>query len=258
MSPAAKPLVSVIIIAKNHVRALPLAIIAASDQLSRGEISYEIIVVDAKSADATPVIGKRLSQLLPAVRYFPVEKGGGEGIAARHALASARGHWLIFFPPTGSVAIVEFQKVLPYLLNGYDVALGSRALPRSVVRPQLQILENFFRVLHNAAVRFAAAPGIRDTESGFLCISKTAAEKLSPELKETGAGWAVELAALARHHGFRVKEFPVFWENVQPFDYRRYAETLKGAFRIKTGMLRGMYKKPAPRISENRPTKINL
>lgn len=232
MSSAAKPFISVIIIAKDHARTLPLTILAANDQLSKSGLDYEIIVGDAGSADASGAIAARLVGLLPKMRYFAVAKGEGEGAAARRALIKAHGLWRVFLPAENSVSVAEFYKALPHLLSGHDVALGSRALPRSVVRPQLQIHASFFRILHNVAVRLVATPGIRDTESGFLCVSEAASVKVCPELREEGAGWAVELAALARRLGFSVKEFPIFWSNEHPFEYHKYRASLKSALRI--------------------------
>jgi glycosyltransferase involved in cell wall biosynthesis len=230
MSSARKPFISVIIITKNHARTLPLAILATNDQLSKSGFDYEIIVGDAGSADASDVIAARLAGLLPKVRYFAVVKGEGEGAAARRALIRAHGHWRVFLPAENSVSVAEFYKALPHLLSGHDVALGSRALPRSIVRPQLQIHASLFRILHSVAVRLIATPGIKDTESGFLCMSEAASGKLCSELREDGAGWAIELVALARRHGFSVKEFPIFWSNERPFEYHKYKASLKSAF----------------------------
>ncbi len=232
---------SIIIPTLNNSRTLPLALLSIDDQLSKSGFLYEIIITDRGSNDATKVIADRFAALLPRVKYMSIGKNISEGAAARAALLHAKGDWRVIMPAAGNISVDEFQKILPRLLSGYDLVLGSRALRRSVVQPQLQFHVRFFRILHNVAIQLTALPGIWDTESGFLCLNGSLAEKLLPKLKEGGAGWVVELAMLARRCGFRVKELPIFWGNTEPFVFRRYLECLKGAFNSRIRSLKGLY-----------------
>lgn len=238
----AKPFLSIVILARNNARTLPLALIDADHHLGNREAPYEIIVVDGGSRDKTFEIAERFS---PLVKNLKVLGGGAErglGLMIREGLAASRGKWCMLLSGTSSVSAAEFYKVLPHLESGYDLAIGSRFMPHSSCKPRLHIHQSLFRMLHNLFTRFLALPKIKDTESGLLCISEGAVSRIAPFLKIDSAGGAMEVAALAHKLGFKIKEFPIFWENNSRFDYKHYFEVLRDAFRVRWMMFQDKYK----------------
>lgn len=239
----AKPFLSVILPTLNNARTLPLALIDIDHHLAQANMSGEIIVVDDASTDASPEIARRFRMLLGNIRLLSSPHRKGVGAAAREGLRAASGKWRVVMSPTHAASIVEFHKALPYLQRGFDVAVGSRILPRARIRPLLRVRDSLFRMLHNFLMQAILTPRVWDTESGWYCFSEAAAERLATHAKVDSAGWAAEAIALARRMNFSVKEFPIFWSNDAPrrFDYQHYIEALIDAVRVRWMLFRNTY-----------------
>ena len=76
----------------------------------------------------------------------------------------------------------------------------------------------------------------------MMCISEHAVNCTLPFLQIESAGGALEVAALAHRLGFKIKEFPIFWENNSRFDYGHYLDVLVDALKIKWMLIKDKYK----------------
>lgn len=239
----AKPFLSVIIPTLNNARTLPLALIDIDHHLAQSDAPAEIIVVDDGSTDATQEIARRFRMLLGNIRLMTAPKRKGLGAAVREGMLAAQGKWRVVLYPTNASSIVEFHKVFPYLERGHDIAVGSRALMRSRIRPLLRIRYSLFRMLHNFLMQAILVPGVWDTESGWYCFSENAAARIFPMMQVVSDGWVGEAIALGSRLGHRVHEFPIFWSNNTPqrFDYQRYIESLLDAVRVRWMLFRNTY-----------------
>ncbi len=239
-----KLFLSVIIPTKNHSRTLPLSLIDIDHHLSRTDMLYEIILVDDASEDQSLEIANRFFPLIKNLKIISSKVPRGMGATVRDGLLVARGAWRVVILPDHHVAIDEFHKVFPYLRSGYDVALGSRAMLRSRVKPQLQIHQILFRMLHNLFVQAVALPGVWDTEAGFIALRDDVAEAVVPLTKINSSGGIVELVALAKKMGYAIKEFPIFWANNDrtKFDYRHYIGVLVDAIKLRWMLVSDEYK----------------
>jgi dolichyl-phosphate beta-glucosyltransferase len=65
--------------------------------------------------------------------------------------------------------------------------------------------------LFNLVVRFAAVPGIRDTQCGFKLFSRDAAQAVFSRATVDRFAWDVEALLLARKLGYAIAEVPVLW-----------------------------------------------
>lgn len=250
----AKPYLSVIIPTSNSARTLPLTLIDIDHHLTKDDLTYEVLVVDDASSDATPEVVRRFSLLMKNIRLVELApkqlnsnsrpQKRGIGAAVREGMVQARGSWRIVLYPANAVSVEEFHKAFPYLRSGYDVVFGSRSLMRSRVMPHLRFSQTLFRMLHNLLLQLIVVPRVWDTESGWYCFSETAAEQIFFLNKVDTAGWAVEALALARKLGFTFKEFPIYWVNTRPkqFDYRLYMESLVDALRVRWMLWSDAYK----------------
>ncbi|MBI2406098.1 MAG: glycosyltransferase [Candidatus Harrisonbacteria bacterium] len=237
-----KPFISVIIPTFNNARTLPLALIDADHHLSRMEVPTEIIIVDDHSTDATAEIARRFRMLLGNIRLMVAPQSRGIGAGVREGMLAAEGRWRVVIPPTNAVSVVEFHKAFPYLERGADIAIGSRALMRSRVRPALRIHERLFRIVHNFLMQAILVPGVRDTESGWCCVSARAAEQIFKATRVDSAGWTGEMLALARTLGYHEHEFPVFFANERRgFSYAHYIESFLDALRVRWMLSRKTY-----------------
>jgi dolichyl-phosphate beta-glucosyltransferase len=127
--------------------------------------------------------------------------------------------------------------------EGYDIVIGSRALPGA----QIEVHQPWYREnlgrLFNVAVRTLVVPGLHDTQCGFKLFSAAAAESTFGSARLDGFCFDVEALFIARKRGFRIAEIPVTWRN----DTATRVTTLRGAqafldlLRIRTNDWRGDY-----------------
>ncbi len=188
-----RPFLSVIIQTYNNARTLPLVLISAERYLEQRGWSYEILVADRDSSDATPEIIRRFELLMPGIKSLEVPPNATSGIAIKSALTAARGNWRAIISAENTAHIDEFEKALHRLQNGSDIAVGEHY--------GLQLYQKFYRILHNLIVS-PATPKI-------CVISDKASEKLLPHTGGTGDKWLPEMLKLSKQRGLKIKKFPV-------------------------------------------------
>ena len=88
--------------------------------------AFEVILVDGNSVDGTP---ERALELLPDVRIVR-QTGKGKGNAMREGLFAAEGDVSVFIDADGSNVPGEVERFVLALVNGADLAKGSRFLER--------------------------------------------------------------------------------------------------------------------------------
>jgi dolichyl-phosphate beta-glucosyltransferase len=210
-----RPYLSVIIPAHNEAKRLPLTLIDIDKHLSKGDFSYEIIVVDNNSTDATAEVVRRFSHLLKNLRLTE-EKTPGKGAAVKKGVLEAKGDIRLFTDADNSTSIDQFQKMKPYFDEGYDVVIGSRDVEGAKKEPAQAWYKTLAGNLGNLFIQALALPGIWDTQCGFKAFTEEAAGKIFPLVKIERWGFDVEVLALAKKFGYKIKEIPVFWVN-DPF-----------------------------------------
>ena len=209
----AKPFLSVIIPAYNEAKRLPMTLIDVDKHLSEQEYSYEILVSNDGSTDATAEIVNRFKPLIENLKLIDGKENRGKGTAVRQGMLAAKGNWRVFLDADNSTSIVEFNKMMPYIDEGYEVIIGSRAVRGAKMNPPQAIYKRALGRLGNYFIRLVALKGIKDSQCGFKCFSEEAAQRIFPLAKIDGWGFDVESLALARALGYQIKEMPVHWVN---------------------------------------------
>jgi len=97
-----------------------------------GIARIEIIVVDDGSTDDTAQIAQQWARDIPSLRLVSNGKNRGKGFSVRHGILEARGRVAIFTDADLSSPIEESAKLLTAIHAGNDVAIGSRAIDRSL------------------------------------------------------------------------------------------------------------------------------
>ncbi len=173
--------------------------------------AHELIVVDDGSRDATPRLLAALR--LPGLRVIRLPRNRGKGAAVRAGLARARGRTVLFMDCDLSTPPTEIPAAERLIREGWDVAIGSRALPGSklpVPQPPLRRLAG--RLFNQAASILLGLP-FADTQCGFKAFSLGAAHRFARASRVDGFAFDCELLLLARRERLRVREFPVTWSD---------------------------------------------
>lgn len=205
---------SVIIPAYNEAKRIGRTLEAVGAWLGAQSFASEIIVVDNRSGDETAAIARSYHARFPFLRVI-AEKRPGKGYAVTAGMLFATGEVRLFMDADNSTSIEHYERMRPFLDQGYDVVIGSLAVAGAeVVRGGG---EPFWRValgkLGNLWIQLWAVPGIWDTQRGFKVFSAAAANAIFSRMTTFGWGFDVEVLAIARALGYRIKEVPVTWNN---------------------------------------------
>jgi dolichyl-phosphate beta-glucosyltransferase len=176
-------------------------------------IAYQIIVA-ADGNDGTRELARRAAAGDPAIEVIGGEGRRGKGRAVREAAALACGKFVGYADADYKVPIEEFDKLEPWLKQGYDVVTGSRALQQSVIARAQPLYRRVgsrgFRLFMRAVIGLWC---ISDSQCGFKFFRREAAQELFARQTIEGYMFDVELLALAELFGFRIKEVPIRWQD---------------------------------------------
>jgi dolichyl-phosphate beta-glucosyltransferase len=115
-----------------------------------------------------------------------------------------------------SAPIEELDKLARAVSSGsFDVAIGSRALDRSLIGVHQPWFRETMGRIFNLAVRLSTGLPYADTQCGFKLFRRDAAHKIFSRQLLERFGFDVEILYLAKKFGFRVTEVPVRWDHVE-------------------------------------------
>jgi dolichyl-phosphate beta-glucosyltransferase len=208
---------SIVIPAYNEERRLPSTLDAIFAWLARSSFAdTEILVVDDGSTDDTAALVE--GRMLQESRLRLIRNPGnrGKGYAVRHGMLQAKGEWILFSDADLSAPIEE----LPRLLSAAQasrafVAIGSRALDRSLIGVHQSPWREWSGILFNRIMRLATGLPFADTQCGFKLYHRDAARRIFPLQRLDGFSFDVEDLFVAKSLGIATLEVPVRWNNVE-------------------------------------------
>lgn len=239
----ARPFLSIIIPAYNEAKRLPLTLIDIDKHLETQEYSYEILVVNDGSTDQTAEIINRFMPLIENLKLVDNKENRGKGAAVRQGMLLAKGTWRLFMDADNSTSIVEFNKMIPYFKDGYEVVIGSRDVKGSRMLPPQRFYKRWLGDLGNLIIQALLLPGIWDTQCGFKCFSDEAAERIFHLTKIDRWGFDAEALALAKQLGYKIKEMPIFWVNDtrSQVSWKTYLQVLWETVKVRWWLWRNAY-----------------
>lgn len=202
---------SVIIPAYNEELRLARSMPIILDHLREQTYTWEIVIVDDGSKDETSAVANGFSD--SRVRVLRNEPNHGKGYSIKRGMLEATGQWRLFTDADLSTPIAELDKFWPYTTQGYDVVIGSRALPESDLEVRQSKSRELAGRIFNTLVQVFFVQGLADTQCGFKLFSAPAAQRIFTRQKLHGFAFDVEILMLARQAGYKIKEAPVKWIN---------------------------------------------
>ncbi len=206
---------SVIIPAYNEERRLPKTLEKIDKYLSRQSYDYEILVVNDGSKDRTVEVAKNLAATIKNLTVTGYEQNRGKGFAVRFGMLEAKGDYRLFTDADNSTSIDQIEKMWPEFEKGFDIVIGSRDVKGAVLNPPQPwirqiILGEGFKLYRKIIIDLW---GIEDTQCGFKCFKKSAAENIFPKCKIDRFAFDPEILVIAKKLGYKIKEIPVTWRN---------------------------------------------
>jgi dolichyl-phosphate beta-glucosyltransferase len=171
----------------------------------------ELIVAEDASTDGTPDIVREFALRNDNVMLTSSHTLAGKGAAVRRGLALATGDVLGFIDGDGSIHPRDFMRVAAAINDGADLAVGSRALPTSIiVRPQ-PLSRRVSGAIYGLLARALLDIDIRDFQCG--CKAFRRGVWTAPSVACEGFAFDAELIAKAHKQGFTIVEVPITWSD---------------------------------------------
>ncbi len=233
------PKLSIIIPAHNEAARLPKTLQEVHNFVTSLPYEAEVLVVENASSDGTASVVSEFMPTMPELRLLELAEPG-KGNAVRQGMLQAKGNWRFMADADLSMPIEQVSRFLPPQLEGADVAIASREAKgaRRIDEPGFR---HFVGRVFNLLVRLLVLPGIQDSQCGFKCFSAEAAGLIFPLQTEKGWSFDVELLAIARENGLKIREVPIDWT----YSAGSRMNVFKEAFRMAGDLLRIRRKRSA-------------
>ena len=209
MSTAA-PDLSIIIPSYNEESRLPATLERIAAYLLAYGREAEVLVVDDGSKDGTAAVAESFRSKIPTLRVISNGVNRGKGYSVRHGMQEARGFLALFTDADLSAPIEEAGKLIGALETN-DVAIGSRAMDRSLISVHESPFREFAGIIFNKIVQSILWLPFVDTQCGFKAFRRERCGVIFEQQTIERFGFDPELLYLARRHGLRTVEIPVRW-----------------------------------------------
>ncbi|MGW6454766.1 glycosyltransferase [Streptomyces sp. NPDC055078] len=189
--------------------------------------SWELIVVDDGSTDATAAIAREAAAEEPRIQLIAADDGAnrGKGDALRRGVLASYGRRILLTDADLATPITDLDRLDQQLAaDGTTAAIGSRAHPESRIEVHQWRVREWLGRLGNRLIRAVAVPGIHDTQCGFKLFDGDKVRSAFADSRLNGWGIDVEILRFFRRAGWPVSEVPVNWSHqqgskVRPLDY---------------------------------------
>lgn len=242
-----RPFVSIIIPALNEAARLPSTLEKIDTFLKQQPYRAEVLVVENGSTDDTVGVVKRFAQEHPYVKLFAGEPRG-KGRAIKRGMLEACGEYRFFCDADLSMPIEELAKFLPPHLDHFDIAIGSREA-KGAKRYNEPTRRHLIGRAANYLIKLMAVRGFEDTQCGFKCFTRQAAEDLFAVQRMNGIGIDVELLYIAQRRGYKIVEVPINWYYNPDSKMRLFKDSLAiigEMLEIRRNWQQGIYNKLSP------------
>ena len=234
---------SIIIPSYNEELRLPETLDRIASYLQSYRGTAEVLVVDDGSKDGTAAVAEYFRIKIPSLRMVSNGVNRGKGFSVRHGMHEARGRIALFTDADLSAPIEEAGKLIEALEN-YDVAIGSRAMDRSLISVHESPFREFAGIIFNKIVRVILWLPFVDTQCGFKAFRRENCGVIFEQQRIERFGFDPELLYLARHHGLRTVEIPVRWGHSAATKVSMLRDSVQmfiDIFTIRWNALRGCY-----------------
>ncbi len=200
---------SVIIPAYNEAERLPTTLDQLVEFLQGQTYTYEVLIVENGSRDATLAVAQEYAGRYPFMRAMHLE-GRGKGLAVQHGMLQAQGAYRFMCDADLSMPIEQLNRFLPPHLPANTIAIASREA-EGAVRYDEPIYRHLGGRLINLMIRMMALPGLQDTQCGFKCFPAAIAADLFSHMTLTGWSFDVEILFIAQRRGYAILEVAIPW-----------------------------------------------
>ena len=239
------PQLSIVIPAFNEEQRLPATLEKIANYIREKRPDTEVIVVDDGSTDKTAEVAGAWTGKIAQLRVVSNGRNRGKGFSVRHGSLEAKGDIILFTDADLSAPIEQGEKLLA-ALQSHDVAIGSRAVDRSLIEVHESAFREFAGIIFNKIVRVILRLPFVDTQCGFKAFRRDRCLIIFEQQTIERFGFDPELLYLGRHHGLSIVEVPVRWAHSPATKVNMMRDSVQmflDVFVIRWNALRGRYHK---------------
>lgn len=236
---------SVVIPAYNEEHRIGATLKDISGFLSKQSFDYEILVVNDGARDNTSGVVRQLESSISKLRLIDNQANHGKGWVVKQGMLSATGDIRLFMDADNSTTIDQVMGMLEYIEQGYSVVIGSIEVSGATVHENAQWYRRFVGHWAKYLIRIVAGLwDIHDTQRGFKVFTAKAAEEIFSRATIDRFGFDIEVLAVAKKLGFKIKEVPVIWNNQgeSKVSLKSYIATFGDLVRVRLNLWTGKYK----------------
>ena len=207
------PFLSLILPAYNEVTSISGTLRDIEQYVALKGFPYQIIV-SADGNDGTRELVADLAKHNSSLSVIGSSTRGGKGLGIRRAIPLAYGQIVGIVDADNKTPITELDKVLPLFEEGYDLVIGSRALPGAVIERRQPLYRQIGS--HGFGVFMHLVTGLNDivdSQCGFKFFQQSVAQDLFSRQKIDGYMYDVEILFLAKKLGYRIAQVPIHWHD---------------------------------------------
>ena len=204
---------SVVIPAYNEAKRIVPTLKSVFDYLKKQNYEYEVLVVNDASKDNTAEIVQSFQSQVSSLKLIDNKQNRGKAKAVQQGMMAAQGDLRLFMDADNATTIDNLDKMLLHINDGYGIVIASIGIKGAEKIGEEPVYRRLLGQLGNLWIRFWAVPDIHDTQRGFKLFTREVTEKIFPKMLTFGWGFDVELLALARKYGYKIKEVPIVWKN---------------------------------------------
>ena len=173
------------------------------------DVDWRVVIGENGSSDNTYKFAKSLIKKFPKLKVYHINKASRD-LTLKYLWEKSKADVLVYTDADMSTNPKHIRQMIDYILEGYDIAVGSRLINGAKVKRPLSrvILSSIYNLI---LLPFFLPTGVRDTQNGFKAINQKIARELLPKLSEENALLDMELMAVAYYKKYKVIEFPVEW-----------------------------------------------
>ena len=206
----AAPFLAVVVPVYNEEERIAASLEKLAGYLAERPYTWEIVVADDGSTDASASIVAGVAERSPSVRLISLPHRG-KGSAVRAGMLATDAEWRFLCDADLSMPPEQLDRFLP---GGEppseEIVIGSREAPgaRRIGEPSRR---HIIGRAYTIAVWMLAFRGIEDTQCGFKLFRGDVAERIFQTQTLDGFGFDVEVLFMARKMGVSIREQAIDW-----------------------------------------------
>jgi len=233
--------ISIVIPVYNEQNRIHSFLSSIIEYVRKKDFSYEIVIVDDGSSDATVIMVESfLKEKLPdKYKILKLPVNSGKGAAIKKGMLEVAGEYIFFLDADGSTSIEEIDNFIPHFSSHFDIYIAGRT-----IKHKAPFKRKFFGYGYIYLANFILQLGVPDITCGFKCYKQTCAQEIFSRQKLNNWSFDAEDMFIARKHGYRIKTLPVKWKHTGGSKVKVLKNVFAcglDLFRIRFYDIKGMY-----------------